>query len=394
MADSRSMSNRLRNCPVCGAAADHVFLVREGVPVHQNLLMETAAAARAIARGTIELVACTTCGFVFNRAFEEQNLAYGERYENAQDCSPAFAAYAADLAEQILRDGARGARIVEVGCGKGTFLRRLVDDPATGNTGLGFDPAYTGPDDACGGRLHFRRAFFDAASSDEPVDVVVCRHVIEHVAAPASMLEAVRAATGAAAHARAYFETPCVNWVLRNGVIWDVFYEHCSYFNARSLRYAFERSGFAVANVRHVFGGQYLWLEASPAAHAPAPRPHAGDVRALADAFSAAHDALVEGWREKLSDAAERGKVAVWGAGAKGVTFANLLDPDRAVIDCLIDLNPRKQGMYVPGTGHPIVSYLEAAVRGVRTAVLMNPNYQSENVALLTRARLDIELQA
>jgi hypothetical protein len=388
------MSPTVRTCPLCGATAEHVFLVREDVPVHQNLLMTTPDAARAIPRGSIELVACTTCGFVFNRAFDEQRLAYGERYENAQDCSPAFAAYAADLAGRILRNGARGARIVEVGCGKGTFLRRLVEDAATGNTGLGFDPAYSGPDDALDGRLRFRRAFFDAAGSDGPVDVVVCRHVIEHVAAPIAMLEAVRAAIGSSSHARAYFETPCVNWVLRNGVIWDVFYEHCSYFNARSLHHAFERSGFAVDDVRHVFGGQYLWLEASPAAHALTPAPQAGDVRALADAFSAAHDALLEAWKTKLGDAAERGKVAVWGAGAKGVTFANLLDPDRAMIDCLIDLNPRKQGMYVPGTGHPIVSYLEAAVRGVRTAVLMNPNYRSENVALLTRARLDIELQA
>lgn len=381
-------------CPLCGATAEHVFLVRDGVPVHQNLLMDSPDAARAIPRGRIELVACTTCGFVFNRAFEEQRLEYGERYENAQDCSPAFSAYAADLAAHILRDGARGARIVEIGCGNGTFLRRLVKDRATRNTGLGFDPAYTGPDDACGGRLRFRRAFFDGQHSDGPVDVVVCRHVIEHVAAPIAMLEAVRTAIGDSTHARAYFETPCVNWVLRNGVIWDVFYEHCSYFNARSLRYAFERSGFVVGDVRHVFGGQYLWLEASPAAHATAPVPRAGDVRALADAFAAAHDALADGWRAKLTDAAERGKVAVWGAGAKGVTFANLLDPQRAIVDCLIDLNPRKQGKYVPGTGHPIVSHLEAAARGVRTAVLMNPNYAAENVALLTRAGLDIELRA
>jgi hypothetical protein len=384
----------VRICPLCGAVADHVFLVRDSVPVHQNLLMDTPDAARAIPRGRIELVACAACGFVFNRAFEEQHLSYGERYENAQDCSPAFAAYTAGLAADILRASPRSARIVEVGCGKGTFLRRLVDDPAVGNTGVGFDPAYTGPDSEYDGRLRFRRTFFDAAAGEGHIDIVVCRHVIEHVGAPIAMLEAVRSATGISPHARAYFETPCINWVMRNGVIWDIFYEHCSYFNARSLRYAFERSGFEVATVRHVFGGQYLWSEASPAAHPRPPVPQAGDVRALADGFAAAHETLVAGWKAKLADAAQRGKVGVWGGGAKGVTFANLLDPERAVIDCLIDLNPRKQGKYVPGTGHPIVSYQEAAARGVRTAVLMNPNYRSENLALLAQAGLDIELHA
>ena len=388
------MSPRVRICPLCGTIAEHVFLVREGVPVHQNLLMDTPEAARAIPRGRIELVACATCGFVFNRAFDERHLAYGERYENAQDCSPAFAAYTAELAARILSAGARGARIVEVGCGKGTFLRRLVSDPAVGNTGVGFDPAYTGPDAEHDGRLRFRRANFDGASNEGPVDVVVCRHVIEHVGAPAAMLDAVRSAIGASSRARAYFETPCVNWVLRNGAIWDVFYEHCSYFNARSLRFAFERSGFAVGGVEHVFGGQYLWLEASPVSRAQAAVPQAGEVPALAEAFSRDHDALVAGWQAELSDAAQRGRVGVWGAGAKGVTFVNLLDPDRAIVDCLIDLNPRKQGKYVPGTGHPIVSYHEAAARGVCSAVLMNPNYRAENIALLAQAGLTIELRA
>lgn len=332
---------------------------------------------------------------MFNRTFEEARLAYGERYENAQDHSPAFAAHIGELAGRIKLANARGGRIIEVGCGKGTFLRGLVADPASGYTGVGFDPSYTGPDIDLDGRLRFRRAFFESGSADEPVDVVICRHVIEHVARPIALLDAVRSAIGPSQHARVYFETPCVNWVMRNGVIWDIFYEHCSYFNAQSLRYAFERAGFAVDSVAHVFGGQYLWLEARVANGRKGPlRREAGEVVALADAFAAAHGALVDGWKKKLADAARRGKVAAWGAGAKGVTFANLLDPDRAAIDCVIDLNPRKQGRFVPGTGHPIVGYRDIAARGIRSAVLMNPNYRAENVALLDQAGLDVELVA
>jgi len=92
--------------------------------------------------------------------------------------------------------------------------------------------------------------------------------------------------------------------------------------------------------------------------------------------------------------AARRGKVAVWGAGAKGVTFVNLFDPDGGLLDSVIDLNPRKQGHYVPGTGHPIVDHKEAGARGVRTAILMNPNYRAENIGLLAQAGLDMELVA
>jgi len=39
---------------VCAAANTEVFLVRRGVPVHQNVLFDTPQAARAIARGVYE----------------------------------------------------------------------------------------------------------------------------------------------------------------------------------------------------------------------------------------------------------------------------------------------------------------------------------------------------
>ena len=48
-------------------------------------------------------------------------------------------------------------------------------------------------------------------------------------------------------------------------------------------------------------------------------------------------------------------KPVVWGAGSKGVTFLNVLKSDGA-IDYLVDINPYKQGLYVPGTGQQVVS--------------------------------------
>ena len=58
----------------------------------------------------------------------------------------------------------------------------------------------------------------------------------------------------------------------------------------------------------------------------------------------------------------------------------------------MVDLNPLKQGHYVPGTGHPIVSYQALTERGVSTAILMNPNYREENLALLQAANADVRL--
>jgi len=349
-------------------------------------------AARAAPSGDLDFAVCEDCGFVFNRVFDLGRLAYGEDYDNTQSCSAFFEAYMDGLvADLVERHGVRNCTIVEVGCGRGEFLRKLVEYPGSGNRGFGFDPSYVGPDEDLDGRLMFRRCYYDETCTDVDADVVVSRHVIEHVPDPLFLLRTVRAALARSPDARVFFETPCVEWILRNRVIWDFFYEHCSLFTARSLATAFERTGFTVAGVDHVFGGQYLWLEARVGTTTDVTRPPA-ETAALARAYGEAEAELRQMWAERLTGLAARGRVALWGAGAKGVTFANLIDADQRLIDCVVDLNPNKQGRHIPGTGHPIVAPSELPVRGVSAAVLMNPNYREENLRLLASAGIDIEL--
>jgi SAM-dependent methyltransferase len=298
-----------------------------------------------------------------------------------------------ELARHLVEDrGVRGKRIVEIGCGKGAFLQRLVSYPGAGNLGFGFDPSYAGPDTDLGGRLVFHRRLHGPDSSAVAADVIICRHVIEHVADPVALLQSARAALGAVDRARVFFETPCVSWILRNQVVWDFFYEHCSLFTADSLSTAFEAAGFRVETVRCVFGDQYLWLEAVPAERTSPPRRDLAGIPALAVRFAAAEQRLIGAWKEKITQLARDGRVAIWGAGAKGSTFANLVDPDGVTLDCVVDLNPNKQGRFLPGTGHPIVDYHELPRRGVTSAILMNPNYREENLALLRQAQIRANL--
>lgn len=367
-------------CPVCQGLDTRLFLQREHVPVHQNLVLAQQAQARAITRGSLQMHVCCSCGFVFNAAFDTDRLSYGQDYDNTQAHSAAFDAYLDGLAAQLVGEhGVRNARIVEVGCGKGHFLHKLVNFPEAGNSGFGFDPSYVGPEVVLDGRLRFRRSLYDASCADVPADVVVCRHVIEHVADPLPLLRAVRAALSRSPRARVFFETPCVEWILRNQVVWDWFYEHCSLFGAPSLCAAFERSGFVVDAVSHVFGGQYLWLCARPADVAATPCVvDPGAVVQLALAYGRVESSLRADWLQRLTCLREQGPVALWGAGAKGVTFANLTDPQATLLDCVVDINPNKQGRFVPGSAHAIVAPQALPARGVRSVVLMNPNYRRE----------------
>jgi len=246
-------------CPVCESNSLSDFLFRGQVPVHQNLLMREQARAVNIPRGDLALVICESCGFIFNRAFEPQKIMYGADYENTQACSPSFNEYLDGLVRHmILERNVRDCHVVEVGCGNGLFLRKLVTYEGANNRGYGFDPSYTGSASELGGRLNFATRYYDSECANVPADVVVCRHVIEHVPRPLRLLRDIKKALAHAPAARIFFETPCAEWILCNQVIWDFFYEHCSYFTAGSLTTAFEGAGFEVKSIERMFAGQYL----------------------------------------------------------------------------------------------------------------------------------------
>jgi SAM-dependent methyltransferase len=347
-------------------------------------LLDDRKAARGLTRGDLQMTVCWSCGFVFNAAFDPTLLNYGAAYENTQTHSPAFARYVDELVQHLVTNrGLRNGTIVEIGCGKGGFLKKLVEPEEWNNQGVGYDPSYLGPERLCADRLRFRRTFYDETNR-EPADAVICRHVIEHIDAPVGLLKSVRAALNDSPQAQIFFETPCVEWILRHQVVWDFFYEHCSLFTAKSLSIAFERAGFRVTGCRHVFGGQYLWLESRPASSAASLAHEAAEIVSLARRFAAAESRLRGNWDSALDSLSRRGPVALWGAGAKGVTFANLLDPNSERIACVVDVNPAKQGKFLAGTGTPIVAPEDLPSHAVRTVLVLNPNYRDEIQSRLT----------
>nr|UXE44910.1 hypothetical protein Hi04_10k_c3883_00019 [uncultured bacterium] len=364
-------------CALCSSSDLSVFLERPDVPVHQNLPLESRAAALSVTRGDLRLACCRRCGFVMNTAFDSGLLAYGAAYENDQTFSAEFDHHVDTLLSALVDDGAREKFIVEIGCGRGQFLRRLCE--LGRNRATGFDPSYVGPDTVDDERVTFVRDYYGPKYQNVRPDIVVCRHVIEHVAAPLELLGAVRAALGGT-RADAAFETPTVAWILENLVIQDFFYEHCSYFTADTLAYAFRLAGFAPKDVREVFGGQYLWLRATfePSVTPDVGCPPSARILALASRFRDHEEKRVTELRQRLERLRESGCVAVWGAGAKGATYVHLLDPHGDLVDCVIDINPRKQGRFLPATGHPIVAPDKIGERNIRSIIVMNANYANE----------------
>jgi SAM-dependent methyltransferase len=319
----------------------------------------------------------------YNVAFEPERMAYSPTYENSLHFSPRFRAYADQLADRLVdKHALRGKHVVEIGCGQGEFLELLARKGE--NHCVGFDPSYDADRATTTDRdrVSIRGEAYGPAYRDEPADFVCCRHVLEHIARPREFLDQVRQAVGDRGDTVVFFEVPDALYTLRDLGVWDIIYEHCSYFTASSLWRAFARSGFEPTAVASVYDGQFLTIESTPSTSADmavAATRAFESTEPLVVAFGEAYQAKVCTWRERI-DAWRRdsARVVVWGGGSKGVTFLNTLDVGHDVIEHVVDLNPNKQGQFVTGTGQEIVAPSHLAAYAPDVIVIMNPIYRDE----------------
>lgn len=355
----------MRACPLCGGEPQ-MSVHRPSLPVFQNVTYATAEAARAAPRGVFALGTCTVCGFSYNAAFEEALVVYDEDYDNHVS-SAAFADYYRSIAAMMAERYALGTGTsYDVGCGKGEFLRVLCDTvPAT--QGVGIDPSCQ-PGTA--GNMRLEQAMFDGSTFAGDTRIVICRHVLEHIAEP---LEFLKALCAAMPDAPLFVEVPDFAWILEHDAFWDFCYEHCNYFTLPTLKHALELAGFVVEDQQRAFGDQYQYAICRPAAGRERPERDAAPELAAVARYAAQEGERVAAIKRK---ATQRDGLILWGMATKGTILSLLLDDGH--VRGGIDSNTAKQARFAAGSGVAIHApeWLSAQTRP--DVVVMNPNYAAE----------------
>ena len=370
-------------CPICGSKLLQVFFEMTNVPVYCNILWSRRDAAQNCPRGDIQLAFCPVCSFVTNLKFEQDKLEYNKGYGNPLHFSPHFRVYAHWLAEQLIeRYNLHNKDIIEIGCGDGYFLELLCE--LGNNRGVGFDPAYNQNKKHCEKRsqVKFIQDIYSERYSYYQADFIVCRQTLEHIKNPKGFLEELRRAIGNRGKTYTFFEVPNALNIFQNLSVWDIIYEHCSYFTPLSLSLIFSSTGFQVCDLTEEFGNQFLCIHAQPTdqSNPDSDYEYPSKVKQIASyitSFATNCQNKIKMFRRKLENIESRGqKAVVWGAGSKGVTFLNTLK--NLQIEYVVDINPHKQGMYIPGTGQRILppEFLQDYQPDI--IIVMNPIYKSE----------------
>jgi 2-polyprenyl-3-methyl-5-hydroxy-6-metoxy-1,4-benzoquinol methylase len=342
------------NCPLCHADAVVTLYEIENIPIFQNKVYHNRETARASRVGDVSIRACENCSYAFNASFNPELMSYDDDYQNEQSHSPYFDGHL-DKCLRILEDrGFRDKKTVEIGCGKGAFIKKLWH---RGFDATGFDPAYEGDDP------RIIKDYFSSAYSDVESSLIVLRHTLEHIPKPLDFLHEIAEATNG--RGTIYIEVPSIEWIARKGAFWDFFYEHCNYFTKDTLA-----SIFSEHEIGTVFDEQYIYVLGKLDSLQPRSTGSDNPIQ-----FGRRFMDVLDHYTEFVS---RRPGLIIWGAGAKGSTFANVTDPDCRYISRVIDINPKKQNQYIARSGHPIMPPESLDDLDTGEVLVMNDNYYDE----------------
>lgn len=213
-------------------------------------------------------------------------------------------------------------------------------------------------------------------------DVVVARQILEHVHDIPQFMAAVSAL--AKPNGYVVFEVPDNTRVLETfnySALWE---EHLFYFTPATFQSCLDRWGFSPLGYTSY---PYPYVD-SLVAIVPSRRGAVGSppsvpasvleaeiLRAKAFGGEFSHWQCV--WRSYLTECRQaHGKVAMFGAGHLAIVFINLMDLGD-VIDLVVDDNPNKKGLLMPGSQLPIVG-TEVLGKGEVHLCLTSLNPESE----------------
>ena len=377
----------MKGCPVCGSNAVETILDCGKQPVCNRFL---AAADAPEYLHPLALAVCRHCGLVQLAATPPPNevrprfdwITYNEPEGHLDHLSNTIAQLPGLSSDAVIggftyKDDSTLRRLRERGFAKTWRLDPELDfgisDPAAG-----LETVQARWDRDMAERVATRRG--------RP-DVLLVRHVLEHAHDLRRFLDGTR--TLMAPSGYVIFEVPDCGRALQDKDYSTLWEEHVWYFSPTTLRRSLMLCGFSIVN----FASYPYTLEnslvviAQPANKASTLPATAEEQSAIATemararAFGAGLEETRARWQHTLARwrrevGREAGPVALLGAGHLSCTFLNLLQIG-SLIEFVVDDNPHKQGLFMPGSRLPIYPSQALFDREVRLC-LMSVSPESE----------------
>ncbi len=345
----------ITNCRLCNSSNTVDFLSLLPMPTQDGNMAASEAEALSIDKGNIDLVLCKNCGFIRNEGYDSNKVSF-DKYDFSNDQSPLFRAYVHELTDRLMEQyHLQGKTIIDIGCGDGVFLQMLCEKGS--NKGIGIDPGFDNSKRKHSAHIDIQyiQDYYSNEYAHLKPDFIACRLVIDLLDDPMQFVRMVRENLEDRINTVVYFEVPNAMHTLKDKIIWNIVYEHSVWYTVDSLRYQFECCGFEVLDVRTCWNDEFLGIEARPRP-LPINKANLRTLSKTVEGFNLDYQKLLRKSQVRIDNIkSNKEKVLAWGAGARAVTFFNLFNVKKE-IPYIIDINHKRHGKYIPGSGQKIVS--------------------------------------
>jgi len=268
-----------------------------------------------------------------------------------------------EVDERFFRDTPRKS-VLDVGSNDGTQLKRFQ---ALGYDVLGVESSATTARIANDAHVPTLHAFFNesvAADLGRTFDVINAAGVFFHLEELHSAAEGIRkllAPSGVFVVQFLYMKT-----IVENGAFDQIYHEHLLYYTLSTLQRLLDRHGLQLFDARFapIHGGTIVAFAGHPGAHERTERLarlHAAEEESHANDIETYRGFArrIEELRERelaVLRAARADGLRVFGLGApvKGNTLLNYFGAGPELIECLVERNPLRRGLFSPGMHIPV----------------------------------------
>lgn len=356
----------IRRCRFCRHPLKDLIVSLGNAPL-SNAYLTAAQLHRMEPYYPLEVFVCAECFLVQLDEFEPPERIFSE-YAYFSSYSRSWLVHCERYCEETARrfglDGK--SQVVEIGSNDGSFLHYYLQK---GIPALGVDPAANVAEVANSKGIPTRVAFFGVdyaralLAEGVRADLILGNNVLAHVPDLNGFVEGLKILLKPGGTIS--MEFPHLLKLMQENQFDTIYHEHFSYFSFLAVSRVFTAHGLTIVDVEEVptHGGSLRIF----GGHAGAPlTARAADLlereqRAGLDRlnyYSAFGERVKEVKRNLLNFLVQakrkRMRIAGYGAPAKGNTLLNYCGIRTDFLDFTVDLNPHKQGRFLPGSHIPI----------------------------------------
>ncbi len=381
-------SSAVERCRACDSADLVPFLDLGETPVANALLRAPDDVAPVF---PLRAGVCTACSLVQLLHVLPAEEVFDESYPYFSSYSDSLDEHSVHHVRDLERSGHAGAGrfVVEVASNDGYLLRHLVPG---GTRVLGIEPSPLPAAAAEERGIPTLRAFLDEDVArqvrDEhgPADVVLANNVMAHVPHLQGFVRALAVLAGDDGVVQV--ENPGVRWLIEHVEFDTVYHEHYCYFSTTAVSRLAAAAGLEVNDVElfpSLQGGTLRWTMSRRPGRTDRAEQHLQDEVRLGLTGTAPYLAfgervrtLQDELRSLLAELSSRGSVAAYGAAAKGATLLNSTGIGAETLDYVVDRNPHKQGLWIPGARLPVLDPSVLLEREPEHVLVLAWNYVDE----------------